>query len=86
MWGYRKDAVLRVSGIQFDASIHSHTHTDSLYVRERAAQRREREREKRISHSNECYLLTDSGMVAIFSAEGTKLHCCLQTTHTHVYE
>lgn len=38
----------------------THTHTHRLFMCQREGS--SEEREKRISHSNECYLLTDSGM------------------------
>lgn len=79
-WRCSPEGVVHSAGCK-----HSLTHTDSLYVRERAAQRRERERETNLTFK--WMLFTDwQWHGGIFSAEGTKLHCCLQTTHTHVYE
>lgn len=72
-WRSSPEGVVHSAGCK-----HSLTHTDSLYVRERAAQTiGNRRKKKLISHSNECYLLTDNGMAgySLLKAQSCTVAC-----------
>lgn len=57
---------------------HTHlSHTDALYVREGSWGHRQKEK------FNSMLFINRQRQGGIFAAEGTKMHCCLQTTHMY---